>query len=126
MTVGRSSSPTHQLGAQAEDWAAAHVQAQGYTLIMQNYHQRCGEIDLIACRDQVLVFIEVRRRKVSVYGDALLSVTPAKQRKLYHTAQHFLQQYPQYQHFECRFDVLAISQIGAQQQLDWIEAAFME
>lgn len=126
MTVGRSSSPTHQLGAQAEDWAAAHVQAQGYTLIMQNYHQRCGEIDLIACRDQVLVFIEVRRRKVSVYGDALLSVTPAKQRKLYHTAQHFLQQYPQYQHFECRFDVLAISQIGARQQLDWIEAAFME
>lgn len=126
MTVGRSSSPTHQLGAQAEDWAAAHVQAQGYTLIMQNYHQRCGEIDLIACRDQVLVFIEVRRRKVSVYGDALLSVTPAKQRKLYHTAQHFLQQYPQYQHFECRFDVLAINQIGAQQQLDWIEAAFME
>jgi putative endonuclease len=126
MTVGRSTSPRHQIGAQAEDFAARYVQDQGYRVIAQNYHQRCGEIDLIVCRDQLLVFIEVRRRKVSGYGDALQSVTSAKQRKLYQTAQHFLQQHPQYQHFDCRFDVLAFNQIGTQLQLEWIEAAFME
>lgn len=125
MTVGRSTSPTHQIGAQAEDFAARYVQDQGYTVIAQNYHQRCGEIDLIACRDQVLIFVEVRRRKVSGYGDALQSVTPAKQRKIYQTAQLFLQQYPQYQDFDCRFDVLALHQIGQSLQVDWIEAAFM-
>lgn len=125
MTVGRSTSPTHQVGAQAEDIAARYVQEQGYALIMQNYHQRCGEIDLIIHREQLLVFMEVRRRKVSVYGDALLSITPAKQRKLYQTAQHFLDQYPEYQCFECRFDVLAFNQVGNVMQVEWIEAAFM-
>lgn len=125
MTVGRSTSPTHQIGAHAEEFAARYVQDHGYSVIAQNYHQRCGEIDLIVCRDQVLVFIEVRRRKVSVYGDALQSVTPTKQRKIYQTAQRFLQQYPQYQNFECRFDVLALNQVGREVQVEWIEAAFM-
>ena len=125
MTVGRSTSPTHQIGAHAEEFAARYVQHHGYTVIAQNYHQRCGEIDLIICREQQLVFMEVRQRKVSVYGDAALSITPAKQRKLYQTAQCFLQQYPQYQCFECRFDVLALNQVGREVQVEWIEAAFM-
>lgn len=125
MTVGRSTSPTHQIGAHAEDVAARYVQDHGYTVILQNYHQRCGEIDLIINREQLLVFMEVRRRKVSVYGDALQSVTPAKQRKIYQTAQRFLQEYPEYQDFECRFDVLALHQIGQRVDVEWIEAAFM-
>lgn len=43
------------------------------------------------------------------YGDAMTSVTASKQKKLVKTANHFLQQHPEYHHCECRFDVVAFN-----------------
>lgn len=107
MPVGRSSSPTHQQGAKAEDAAAIFMQQQGYQLIAQNFNTRFGEIDLIVERANQLVFVEVRQRKANSLVSALESITMAKQRKIIRAAQGFLQQHPQYQQHSCRFDVIA-------------------
>jgi len=128
MTVGRSTSPTHQIGAAAEQLAAQFVQAQGWQVIAENFHCRLGEIDLIIrpnTAERLVVFVEVRSRKRGVFGDAMASVTPAKQRKLYKTAAYFLQTHPEFGVFDCRFDVIAVQLDGLPVQFEWIAAAFM-
>lgn len=128
MTVGRSTSPTHQIGAAAEQLAAQFVQAQGWQVIAENFHCRLGEIDLIVrpnSLEQLVVFVEVRSRKRGLFGDAMASVTPAKQRKLCKTAAYFLQTHPEFSMFDCRFDVIAVQLDQSPVQFEWIEAAFM-
>lgn len=126
MTVGRSSSPTHQQGAQAEDHAICFLQAQGYAVIAQNFHVRAGEIDIIMQKNKLLVFVEVRQRKVNSLVSAQESITVAKQRKIIKTAQAFLQQHPQYADCDCRFDVMAYAgqPDSADYLPDWIQSAF--
>lgn len=126
MTVGRSTSPTHQRGAYGEAQALVFVQTQGLQLLAQNWHSRYGEIDLILQQQQTLIFAEVKLRQSNAYGGAVAAVTPAKQRKIIATAHDFLQQHPQYDAFDCRFDVLAVSIAHRTQPplIEWIQAAF--
>lgn len=99
-------------GGHFEQKAVDFLQAQGLMLIAQNWQQpKIGELDLVMLEKgdtwSTLVFIEVRQRKRSNFGDAALSVTPSKQRNIIKAARHFLQQNTQYDDYECRFDVIA-------------------
>lgn len=123
MTVGRSSSPTHQQGEHAEQRALSFLMAQGLQLIGQNVHNRYGEWDLILMHDQTVVFVEVRFRKSLAFGGAAASITHAKRRKLIASAEQFLQDFPAYQPFDCRFDVV-IWQGHDCAEPEWICAAF--
>ncbi len=128
MTVGRSTSPTHQIGQQAEERALRFLLNQGFHLVAQNYHCQFGEIDLIVFKNELLLFVEVRQRKSSVFGNAASSVTIGKQRKISQAAAIFLQSHPQFELFDCRFDVIAIDvskQLNHQiSNMNWIEGAF--
>lgn len=118
-------SAKRQKGDAFERQACDLVQAQGWQIIATNYTApRLGEIDIIAKRDRTLAFIEVRARKRSDFADALGSVTPAKQRKIIATAEHFLQADASFGDCDCRFDVIGFD-INQQNVLcQWIEAAF--
>ena len=125
MTMGRSSSPTHQKGAAAEDAAAIFLSQNGLVCVAQNFNTRLGEIDLIMLKENTLVFVEVRQRKANSMVNALESVTIAKQRKIGRAATIFLQRYKQYQSCDCRFDVIACTPLAnGEYEFDWIEAAF--
>ncbi|WP_457857569.1 YraN family protein [Psychrobacter pulmonis] len=105
-------SPTQRQGSRFEQQACAFLQAQGLILIAQNWQQpKVGELDLIMLEKgqawSILVFIEVRQRQRSGFGDAALSVTRSKQYKIIKAARYFLQQHPEYNDYECRFDVIA-------------------
>lgn len=105
-------SPTQRQGSRFEQQAYAFLQAQGLILIAQNWQQpKVGELDLIMLEKgqawSILVFIEVRQRQRSGFGDAALSVTKNKQHKIIKAARYFLQQHPEYNDYECRFDVIA-------------------
>ncbi|MBO6199002.1 YraN family protein [Psychrobacter faecalis] len=105
-------SPTQRQGSRFEQQACAFLQAQGLILIAQNWQQpKVGELDLIMLEKgqawSILVFIEVRQRQRSGFGDAALSVTKSKQYKIIKVARYFLQQHPEYNDYECRFDVIA-------------------
>ena len=105
-------SPTQRQGSRFEQQACAFLQAQGLILIAQNWQQpKVGELDLIMLEKgqvwSILVFIEVRQRQRSGFGDAALSVTKSKQYKIIKAARYFLQQHPKYNDYECRFDVIA-------------------
>ena len=91
--------PKQRQGGQFEQLACQFLQDQGLILIAQNWQQpNVGELDLIMLEKgqawSTLIFIEVRQRVRSGFGDAALSVTTAKQRKIIKAAQYFLQQHP--------------------------------
>ena len=105
-------SPTQRQGSRFERQACEFLQAQGLILIAQNWQQpKVGELDLIMLEKgqawSILVFIEVRQRQRSGFGNAALSVTKSKQYKIIKAARYFLQQHPEYNDYECRFDVIA-------------------
>ena len=110
-------SPKQRQGSYFEQQACEFLQGQGLILIAQNWQQpKIGELDLVMLEKgqawSTLVFVEVRQRQRSHFGDAALSVTAGKQRKIIKAARHFLQQNPQYHHYECRFDVIAYNTVN--------------
>jgi len=107
----RLTAPKQRQGHAFERHARAFLAAQGLIFLAENWQRTgTGEIDLVMLEQgaawDVVVFVEVRQRRASQFGDAITSVTRAKQQKIIKTARHFLQQHPQYAECECRFDVL--------------------
>ena len=121
MKLPRLLQPSNSQGVKSEKHALAYLQAQGLSLICQNYYCRFGEIDLIMQDQDTLVFIEVRYRKNSDFGGALASINKRKQDKLIKTAQHYLAQLEHEPY--CRFDAIAIDQQSTLPQ--WIKNAFL-
>ena len=91
------------------DIAAEFLQRQGLVLLVTNYRNRTGEIDLIMSDDQTLVFVEVKQRRDSQFGRPEESVDIAKQAKLRCTAASYLLRNDRSQSWTCRFDVVAIT-----------------
>ncbi len=107
-----ATSPKQLQGNYFEQLACEFLQQQGLRLVAKNWQQpKVGELDLVMLEVgaawSTLVFIEVRQRQRSSFGDAALSVTARKQAKIIKTAKYFLQQHPNYADYECRFDVIA-------------------
>lgn len=94
------------IGQAGEDAALNYLQRQGLISIERNFRCKGGEIDLLMQDQDVLVFVEVRKRADKNYGGAAASITPAKQKRLIIAAQHYLQRYTMPP--ACRFDVVAI------------------
>ena len=97
-----------ELGRFGEERAARFLRLRGYRIVETNYACRSGEIDLIARRGRYIVFVEVKLRKSSSYGEAREFVTASKQQKLRMTASFFLAGRPWAQALQPRFDVLEI------------------
>lgn len=96
----------HQLGVWGEQQAIEQLKASGFEIIQQNYHSRFGEIDIIALREEEMVFVEVKARAKTERGTAIEVVTLAKQRKMIKTVLYFLEQNPQFHNLYFRFDLI--------------------
>ncbi|MGH8476708.1 MAG: YraN family protein [Methylococcales bacterium] len=109
-------------GEEAESIALDYLKKQGLRLIERNYRCRNGEIDLIMDDSGTLVFVEVRFRKMAVFGSALESIDTRKKSRIIHCASHYLSA----QRFSgtARFDVIAISPLAEQLDIDWVQDAF--
>lgn len=71
------------LGARGEDLAVEHLLEQGWAVIERNWRCRNGEIDIIAADPEgTVVFVEVKCRAGTGYGDPLEAITYAKTRRL--------------------------------------------
>jgi putative endonuclease len=95
------------LGQQGEEIAVRYLQANNYRVITRNFFSSYGEIDIIALKDDTLIFLEVKTRSKQL-SQAWNSVSASKQRKMRHTASHFINAHPEYEHLPTRFDVIAL------------------
>ena len=70
------------LGIAGEAAACAHLERQGYRILARNARADRVELDIVAERAGVLVFVEVKTRRSGNYGGAAESVDPRKQARL--------------------------------------------
>lgn len=97
-----------KFGFKGEDIACEYLEKQGYRLIERNFRTRTGEIDLIMSQGPFLIFVEVKTRRSSLYGDGRESITRQKQTRIKTTALHYLQNHTHTASF-LRFDVILIT-----------------
>ncbi len=83
-------SPTQRRGDQHETAALRLLLANGLALLARNLACSAGEIDLVMRDGDTLVFVEVRARAPSRYGDAAATIGRQKQARLARAAAHWL------------------------------------
>lgn len=49
-------------GKHGEELAAVYLQAQGYQIVFRNFYSKYGELDIVAKKNNLLVFVEVKTR----------------------------------------------------------------
>ena len=93
-------------GREGEAKAAEYLRKKRYEILGANYRCRFGELDLIAKKRELVIFVEVKLRKNDRFGAAADAVTFSKQDKLRKTAASWLAAH------DCdaptRFDVIEI------------------
>lgn len=81
----------NNLGKFGEQAAIQYLWKNGYKVLYKNFRMgRYGEIDIIAEKEDVLTFIEVKARTSKRYGSPAESVTYAKQKKIRKVAEYYL------------------------------------
>ena len=96
-----------RFGHLAETVSAALLLLKGYRVLARRHRNPFGEIDLIARRGPVVVFVEVKARAdVATAAEALGS---RQQRRVARAAEAFLAHHPELSGLSLRFDVILIS-----------------
>jgi putative endonuclease len=115
------------LGRVGERLALEHLERLGYRLVTRNHRTRFGEIDLVVCDDDTIVFAEVKARRAGAVAGAVDSVPPRKQRQVRRMAAAWLVETTDRPRArDLRFDVVAVTvdRHGALVRLDHLEDAF--
>ena len=110
--------PRNQLGALGESRAASFLVARGYRIDARNVRYAGVEIDLIARRGALVVFVEVKTRRTRRYGGPELAVDARKQARMVRAAHAWLSQHRGASR-RLRFDVVACSVERVNGRDDW-------
>ncbi len=113
----------NDMGIVAEQAAEKEMRRLGYEILERNYHTKEGEIDIIAKKDGVLVFTEVKYRKSDAFGTPAEAVGYAKQEKIKKAALQYLAE-REMADTDCRFDVAECKQKDGKLYFRYTENAF--
>ena len=99
---------TRAKGDEAENMAVDYLLKKGYEIKKRNFHfGQMGELDIIAEDKSVLVFIEVKSKRMDTQYDPFLNITPKKQRTIRKIAESYLY-VNKITDRECRFDAISV------------------
>lgn len=96
-----------ELGKKGEELAAKTLRKQGYRILCRNHKTPLGEIDMVAEESGHLVFVEVKTRSGTSFGEPKEAISFKKRAKLRNLAQYYLKEKRLGDVF-CRFDVVSI------------------
>jgi len=94
------------LGRKGENIAKAHLENAGYEILDQNWTHGKLEIDLVAYKDRIIVFTEVKTRTGNFFGEPEDFVDARKQKLLAEAADEYI--YLMNHQGEVRFDIIAV------------------
>ena len=95
-----------ELGREGEMLAKAHLEKAGYEILDENWTHGKAEVDLIAYKDRMIIFTEVKTRSGNFFGEPEDFVDARKQRMLVKAAEEYV--YLMNHQGEMRFDIIAI------------------
>lgn len=112
-------------GLIGEKLAVNYIKNKGYGILDCNYRTKLGELDIIAKKEDIIIFIEVKTRTSSIFGAPSEAVNYKKQQ----TIRKLSQQYILYKGldkdcFNYRFDVIEVKLIEKKYKICHIENAF--
>ena len=90
-------------GNHGEELVARALQEQGFKILARNYTSRQGEIDIVAYKKNLIIFVEVKTRSAN-YFDLSEVITHRKQHNIINTAKQFIAKHD-YENVSYRFDV---------------------
>ena len=96
-----------RLGLSAESRAAILLIAKGYRIVARRWKTPLGEIDIVARRHRILVFVEVKARERA--DDAAEAVTERTKRRIIAAAELWLAHHPDDAQRDIRFDVILVA-----------------
>lgn len=97
---------TAQTGENGEILAQEFLKTKGYTILFTNWRHKHSEIDIIAQDGKVVVFVEVKTRNNSSFGNPEDFVDKNKMKKMHQAADAYIEQFDW--QGELRFDIIAI------------------
>ena len=113
----------NDLGHKGEDMAAEYLQQKGYCILERNWMNKGRkELDIVAMKDDVVVFVEVKTRRQGSVTSPIEAVDIRKQRRICMAADSFMKTYRA--DLPCRFDVVGIIYNDQASRVEHIENAF--
>lgn len=90
-SIGQNNMAQHNaIGKEGEEIAKRYLENHGYGIIDRNYRTRYSEIDFIAQKGSMIVFIEVRTRTGEQFGSPEETLRFKKKRKLFFNARSYM------------------------------------
>ncbi len=111
-----------EIGLEGEQQAIKYLMSKGYEILKTNYRYRRSEIDIIARNTELLVFIEVKTKSYSAFGEPEIAVDEKKANKVMEGADQFIE--VNNWHGDIRFDVISIIINRGRYEIRHFEDAF--
>ena len=98
---------TNALGELGERIAARWLERSGWRIVARRFRSGRRDIDLVAQRDDLIAFVEVKARSGDEFGDPVEAVNHRKQRELTKSAQTWIDRHGRAGE-SYRFDVVGV------------------
>ncbi|SHJ45291.1 putative endonuclease [Roseomonas rosea] len=109
-----------RLGQDAEARAAAALEARGWTVLARRVRTPSGELDIVAEREGLLAFVEVKAR--AKLAEAAFSLSARQQARIMAAAEAWLAGNPGHGGAGMRFDVILVAPEGLRRVADAFRA----
>lgn len=118
MAVEKDNLHNRKLGKEGEKIARSYLKKSGWKILEKNYKTPFGEIDIIAKKDDIVAFIEVKTRLSDIFGLPSEAVTAQRKLRYIRGANYYFAG----KIIDCtvRFDIIEVFR----KQLNHIENAF--
>lgn len=97
---------SREIGNIGEQAVVDFLKSHGYEILKRNYTVRGGEIDIIAKKNEIIAFVEVKTRGKNPLVAGEKAITESKRRYIIRTAEHYLNTLEK--SYDCRFDVAVV------------------
>ena len=116
---------TKTIGAEGESRATAYLESKGFEIIERNWRTKGGEIDIIADKNDTIVFVEVKTLPNGTLDMIQRELNSQKRQRIIKTSKRFLLKHREYNNSYVRYDVIVIDMPGLE-PVYHIENAFSE
>ncbi|QKZ11297.1 YraN family protein [Spirosoma sp. KUDC1026] len=112
----------NETGKQGEAEAVRFLEEKGYEIIARNYRHQHAEIDLIARKGKMLIFVEVKTRTNLSFGNPEEFVSYTKAKLVMKAAEQYV--FATNWTHDLRFDIVAVTLSDNERRIKHVEDAF--
>ncbi|NKF06029.1 YraN family protein [Clostridium gasigenes] len=95
------------IGNYGEDLAFEFLKRNGYFILSRNFRNRCGEIDIICKKYDLIIFVEIKSRYNYNYGSPIEAITYSKQKQIIKLCKFYIY-INKLINYNFRFDVIEV------------------